>query len=157
MTLGRIICLGNRWRPEDAAGPLVYDRLALGPLPHGLEIVDGGLAGLDLLPWLEGANQVVFVDNVSGFGPTGRIMLLTAPEVARLAGPQFGHDSGLPYLLRILPTVCDGPLPRISILGLEGPPENREVIDRLAALALQLADAGTDGWSEMNAGPGEAG
>ena len=45
----RIICVGNRLVAADAAGPQVHDRLAGRPLPPGVELVDGGLQGLDLL------------------------------------------------------------------------------------------------------------
>ena len=45
----RIICVGNRHSAADAAGPLVYERLARMERPLDIEVIDGALAGLDLL------------------------------------------------------------------------------------------------------------
>ena len=50
----------------------VFDRLQeMQPLPAGIELIEGGLAGLNLLPLLERGGRVVFVDAVSGFYRTG--------------------------------------------------------------------------------------
>src|SRR5512136_1627319 len=107
----RIICIGNRYAAEDAAGPAVYDHLRRLTLPAGLELIDGGLAGLNLLRYLEGAEQVVFVDSVSGYGDPSRVLILGAKEVAALAGSRYEDSAGLAYLLRVLPEVCEGALP----------------------------------------------
>jgi len=40
----RIICIGNGYIPEDAAGHKVYDRILQQPLPHDIEVIYGGLA-----------------------------------------------------------------------------------------------------------------
>ena len=36
----RIICVGNRYRPEDSAGPMVYDQLVNDKLPKDIEVID---------------------------------------------------------------------------------------------------------------------
>lgn len=135
-----IVCIGNRYALQDAAGPLVYERLLHSELPPDVQVIDGGLAGLNLLRFVEGAERVVFVDQVSGFQNNGsQIVVLPAAEVAVLARGQYGHSSGLAFLLRVLPRVCEGAVPHIQLLGIEGDP-NARVIEQAAMLAIQIAN-----------------
>lgn len=136
----RIICIGNRYVTEDAIGSLVYERLRRSPLPDDVELFDGGLAGLNLLRLLEGVERVVFVDRTVGLGAGDEIVVLGAAQVATLAEGPFEHSAGLPYLLRMLPAVCEGPLPQIWLVGVETEtPEDERTIDEAASLALKLA------------------
>ena len=147
----RIICIGNRYVPEDAAGSQVYERLLQNTLPSDVQVIDGGLAGLNLLPFIEGAERVVFVDSVSGFGQydesrPGRsdrneIVVLKAADVTAMAESRYGHSAGLAYLLRVLPDVCDGIVPHILLVGIEGQ-SNKDTIDQAAALALKIVIGG---------------
>lgn len=114
-----IICLGNRYAAGDDIGLRVYDRLAGATLPEGMEVIDGGLLGLDLLQLMEGRRRVVFVDAVAGVTDIGSIVTLSQEQVAAYAGA-YGHGAGLPYLLRMLPEVCEPPLPEITLVGVEG-------------------------------------
>lgn len=134
----RIICVGNRHVRGDDFGPRVYDCLVARTLPAAVDIVDGGLAGLDLLRYLEDGRRVVFVDAVAGFAAPGGLVLLGAAEVARHCAGGFGHAAGLPYLLRVMPAVLDSPPPAVSVIGHEGAAGARTV--RAAArLALRIA------------------
>ncbi len=136
----RIICIGNRYVAEDAAGPAVYDYLRGLALPADLELIDGGLAGLDLLRYIEGAEQVVFVDSIAGHGEPGSVLVLPQNEVAALAGSRYDHAAGLPYLLRVLPDVCEGTPPAVQLVGVAGPADET-AIQAAAALALQIVGA----------------
>ncbi len=80
----RIICIGNRFVEEDSAGYQVFQELSLKPLPEDVELIDGGLAGLDLLRFIEGAEEVVFVDSISGFGSNGDLQLLEMVQLGSL-------------------------------------------------------------------------
>ncbi len=123
----------------DNAGPRVHDHLVRRRLPAGLEVVDGGLAGLNLLRLAEGARRLVFVDQVRGFAPPDAVVVLT--REAALAGggaAGFGHGGGLGYLLAALPAACEGPLPAVRVVGLEAPCTGAAVA-RAAALALAAA------------------
>ncbi len=137
----RIICIGNRYAPQDAAGSQVYERLLQSPLPPDVKVIDGGFAGLNLVRFVQGAEQVVFVDQVAGpddDGDTwGEVVVLEAADMDLLAESRHGHSAGLAYLLRILPEVCLGAVPRILVVGIRGQPDE-EIIDRAAALALQV-------------------
>ena len=135
-----IICLGNRLLPEDASGPAVFDSLQKLTLPKDIEIIEGGTAGLNLLPLLEKGGRVIFVDTVSGFTNDGEIILLDQKTLMQSAtNPRFGHDVGLPYVLSLLPKVCDGQMPQeLILIGLEGQCD-ASVIDRAAMLSVSIA------------------
>lgn len=136
--MNRIICIGNRLIHEDAAGPAVYDRLCGATLPDDVELVDGGLAGLDLLRFLDGAERVVFVDSVSGYGAPNEVLVLDADDVGAAAADRYDHAAGLPYLLRALPHVVEERAPEVVMVGVEGNPDDR-ALARAADLAVHLA------------------
>lgn len=127
----RIICIGNRYLAADAAGPRVYDHLAGQTLPGDVELIDGGIAGLNLLGLVEGAERVVFVDAVSGYTGQNRLVVLTPDQVPPSA-VVYDHAAGLPYLFSVLPHVCDR-MPEIYLVGIEGTPDNDMIADAAAA------------------------
>lgn len=55
----RIICLGNEYIRQDSAGLEVARKLALMSLPEDVEVVEGGLAGLDLLSLVENSERFI--------------------------------------------------------------------------------------------------
>jgi len=135
----RIICVGNRYRPEDSAGPMVYDQLVSDRLSGDIEVIDGGLAGLNLLRFMHGADRVVFIDAVNGFRPFGGVILLDAQDASRHADTIFGHNAGLAYFLRVLPEVHDGKLPEIFVVGIEGTPDSDKIL-KAAEVSLKIAN-----------------
>jgi len=136
-----VICLGNRYVPGDDVGCRVYDHLADGVTPPEVEIIDGGLCGLDLLRLVEGKRRVVFADAVAGIAESGGMVVLSRQQVADYAG-RYGHGAGLPYLLRLLPQVCRSPLPEIALVGAEGAVDDCTV-RALAERCLEIAIHGT--------------
>jgi len=140
-----IICLGNRLVAADAAGPAVFDCLAsLQPLPAGIELVDAGLAGLNLLPLLERGGRVVFVDAVQGYAGADEIVVLDQGDLQSVTDPgRYDHSAGLAYVVAVLPEVCEGEPPAEMVLvGLEGP-WSTATIGRAARMSLAIA---TKGW-----------
>ncbi|MBF0557482.1 MAG: hydrogenase maturation protease [Nitrospirae bacterium] len=134
----RIICIGNRYVRQDSAGPAVYDLLSQEELPADVELVDGGLAGLNLLGFFDDAELVVLVDNVSGFSSHNGTVVLEPEDIVPLAKNIYDHASGLPYLLRALPEVIEGNAPRIVVVGVEGDYDESVIADA-ARLALKTA------------------
>jgi hydrogenase maturation protease len=147
----RIICIGNRYVPEDAAGLRVYDQLVHMSLPQDIEVIDGGLAGLDLLQFIEGAERVVFVDRIVGFSQpqpgqgqwneSDAIVVLDTSDVTALATRRYDHTAGLAYLLRVLPMVCEGVIPSIQLVGIKSYPCD-EVVRKATEIALNIARKG---------------
>lgn len=147
----RIICIGNLLHARDAAGPAVYEYLQGMNLPPGVEVIEGAMAGLSLLPFLEQGGRVIFVDTVSGFAPPGTIVVLDQQAVIKtLDEDHYDHNAGLPYLLSVLPRVCEGELPEeIVLVGMEAEFDT-SIIKKAAELSLLIAvngyqETGCDG------------
>lgn len=65
-------------------------------LPPELEVVDGGTYGLDLLPYIEGRERVLFVDAVNFRKDPGYIGVLENEEIPALfAAKESLHHLGL--------------------------------------------------------------
>ena len=137
----RIICIGNRLVENDRAGIDVYDRLVLKKIPEHIELIEGGIAGLNLLCFLENVVNVVFVDAVCGFTAPGEIVVLNKEQIKNeIRDKHYGHYSGIAYLLTVLPKVCEGDLPRkIFLIGLEGRC-SPQTINRAADMAILIAE-----------------
>lgn len=166
----KIICIGNSLVAEDTMAMAVYDLLSAQKLPDSIELIEGGIAGLNLLSHLENAGNVVFVDTVSGFSPpetaglsetnchlrdksvsidtsynndcnsSGTIIILAQNEITEfLQDFHYGHNSGIAYLLSVLPMVCEGTLPNtVFLVGLEGKC-SRSTIEKAALITLKIA------------------
>jgi len=164
----KIICIGNRLIPEDSLAMAVYDLLTGSELNGDLymskqfhekiEIIEGGIAGLNLLAHLENSGNIVFVDTVSGFLPpenggswerstesSAEIIVLTQQEITdclQIDDCHYGHDSGIAYLLSVLPIVCEGSLPKsIFLVGLGGK-FSHEKIEQAAKTSIKIAQNG---------------
>ena len=134
----RILCLGNSLILEDRAGWLVYDRLARGVLPSGVQVIDAGLAGLGLLGHFEEAGRVILVDATSGLSDPGQVTLYDCTvALGRAEGVHYGHDGGLPYLLGALPAVLERLPAEILLVGLE-PPVGEAAVEKAVSLCLAL-------------------
>ena len=136
MKKSRIVCVGNRLVAEDSLGPAVFDRLKTLDLPPQIEVIDGGLLGLDLLPFFENAGRIVIVDAVCGFGDAGEVVVLEEDVFRSAADKQYDHAGGLGYLIRVLPQVLDW-VPDIFLVGVETP-HNDVSINEAGAVALSL-------------------
>ena len=135
-----VICLGNRYVAGDDVGCRVFDYLSHSALPEDLELIDGGLCGLDMLRLIEGRRRVVFVDAVAGISDAGAVAVMSQEQVAAYAG-RYGHGAGLPYLLRLLPQVCEAPLPEITLVGAESTGDE-SAIRTLAVRCMEVAALG---------------
>ena len=134
----RIICVGNRLVGSDEIGPRVCDYLARRGMPGTVSLIDGGLMGLDLLRFVEGARRVVFVDALPGFAPPGRPVVLDCSKALGEQPTGYGHDGGLACLLRMLPAVCESGQPEVFLVGAE-PPIRPDVVEQLGVMALSIA------------------
>ena len=76
-----VIGCGNRLRGDDAAGPLVVERLQKRGLPAGVRCLDAGTAGVDAVLAMRGAERVVLVDACSSGSAPGTICEVTPDEV----------------------------------------------------------------------------
>jgi len=88
-----VLGLGNLLLGDEGVGvhAIRYLQAQKVELPPEVELVDGGTAGLDLLPILEGAEQVIIVDAVRAGGAPGSIYRL-GPEALRARGQSKDKD-----------------------------------------------------------------
>jgi hydrogenase maturation protease len=140
MKKGRIICVGNLLLSADAAGMLVLHELRSRPLADEVEVVAGGLGGLDLLPWFEGCRRVVLVDRIVGFGPPDAVLHLELASILATCREEYSHSNGLLYLLHALPYLGLDPMPAVCVIGIEGSGRLHSV-RRAADLALEAVHA----------------
>jgi hydrogenase maturation protease len=137
----RIICIGNRYSSIDSAGIAVYEKLRdLNCLPPGVELIEGGTAGLNLLPHLELGGVIIFVDSVRGFTSPGSVILIQEDEIQNnLSTRSYDHGAGLEYLLTLLPRVYEKTLPEMILLvGIEGA-WTEKIINQAANMTIDLA------------------
>ena len=137
-----IICIGNRLLVDDSAALLVFDRLQQKALPDTLNVIEGGLMGLNLLPYLENGGRVIFVDTVSGFTQKGSLIVLGQEEIIATGAEHYDHTSSLAYVLSVLPKVCEGELPEeVVLIGIEGP-FTEELVEEAVNLSVSIAQNG---------------
>jgi len=108
----RVLGLGNVLMSDDGFGPFVVRVLeAAYDCPPGVEFVDAGTPGLDLTPFLLGADAVIFVDTVSSRGVPGEIRVYDRDAILRVP-PQArtgGHDPALKEALLTVAAASRGP------------------------------------------------
>ncbi len=96
-----VIGLGNVVLSDDGVGVRAVQRLQdRHPLGDGVELVEGGTAGLLLLPLLADARRVIIVDAIDTGAPAGTLVRLDGDDWA--SAFEFGmtpHDVGLVDLL----------------------------------------------------------
>ena len=137
----RVVCVGNRWRSDDAAGLEVGARLD-GTLPPSVDLVQREGEPTALLAAFEGADAVWLVDAVSSGREAGTLHRLDATE-QELPADVFQtstHHVGLAETVELARAL--GQLPRMTVVyGIEGAsfevgeqlsPEVAAVIDTVA-------------------------
>jgi hydrogenase maturation protease len=115
-----LIGLGNILMRDEGVGVHAVRYLeAHYEIPPGFEVVDGGTAGLDLLPFIENRDRVLFVDAVNFRREPGHLGVLQNQEIPALFGVKDSlHHLGLmdvlaaAQLLGVLP-------PEICLIGIQ--------------------------------------
>ena len=79
-----VLGVGNILLRDEGVGVRVVERLrAACAFPENVELVDGGTAGLDLLPVVEGVDQLIIIDTVKAGGPAGAIYRFTPDDIVQ--------------------------------------------------------------------------
>lgn len=137
-------------RGDDGIGPRVVEALLRRGLPDGVEALDAGAAGLELLNLLDGPQRVIVIDAADvGLAP-GQFVRFTSNDAHLLAATDTTsfHQAGLAEALA-LARALDRPLPEIVIFGVqpgsmewgEGlSPAVEGAVARVAEAVLQVLD-----------------
>ncbi len=96
-----VVGIGNLLMGDDAVGVKVVEMLRQGyEFPPDVLIIDGGTKSIELLPWIEDARRVIFVDAVDLGDPPGTIREVTGEAVAECFENKLSvHQIGLPDLI----------------------------------------------------------
>jgi hydrogenase maturation protease len=108
----RVVGLGNVLMGDDGFGPFVIEALTAGyELARNVTAIDLGTPGLDLAPFLIGADTVIVIDTVRADGPIGTLRLYRRHEILKHAPQQrLGpHDPGFKQALLTLDFAGCGP------------------------------------------------
>jgi hydrogenase maturation protease len=101
----RVLALGNVLMGDDGFGPFVVESLgATYDLPDNVTAIDLGTPGLDLTPFLSGADVAIVVDTVRAAGAPGTIRVYRREELFQQGAPmRLGpHDPGFAQSLLTL-------------------------------------------------------
>ena len=92
-----VLALGNSLRGDDGAGPAVLERLAAAGVPPGVELIDGGLAGLETALHLQHRRRAIILDAADFGAPPGtwRRVRLDDVKLAPPPGTPALHAAGL--------------------------------------------------------------
>jgi hydrogenase maturation protease len=142
-----IIGCGNLLLKDEGVGVHLIEYLKKINLPKDIELVDGGTAGLDLLPFIKDAEKVVIIDAVCAGGSPGEIYCFNPSDFETDSSLKVSlHDVTLKDVFRIMQKL--GPVPKIRIIGIEPEdmdigtdlsPDLKEKLPKLAELALKVA------------------
>ena len=148
-----VLGLGNILLRDEGVGVRVVEALAERyVLPAGIEVVDGGTAGMDLLDTLAGCAHLLICDAVRTGGPPGSMVKLAGDQVPALFQTRYSpHQLGLSDLLATLTLTGEAPATLILIgivpadlgLGLELSPAVTAVVGQaIEYLAAELRGLG---------------
>jgi hydrogenase maturation protease len=112
--------IGNIFMADDGFGVEVAQRLSGRELPRGVDVVDFGIRGMDLVFALgEGYDVAVFVDAVPRGEPPGTLFVIE-PQLGELEGPVTLDAHGMDPVKVLALASQLGPVPeRIVVVGCE--------------------------------------
>lgn len=141
-----VVGIGNLLLKDDGFGIHCVRRLYEIGVPAGVELLDGGTSGLDLITPFSKADKVIVIDAVKGGGEPGNIYRFNADEVTPERMPLTSmHQLNLHEVIAVAKTLKTMP-PEIIVYGvepqaievdLELSPEVAAQVDKVCELVLQ--------------------
>ena len=146
-----MVGIGNLIMTDDAAGIHAVGALRTHyDFPEGVELIDGGTKGIELLPYLEGAARMMLIDAVDFREPPGTIRMIEGDEIKAFLDLKFSvHQIGIPDMLFALEFKGIKP-PEMCLLGIQPAsletgtrmtPEVDRAFDSLITAALEKLTA----------------
>ncbi|KGK97692.1 hypothetical protein LI82_07880 [Methanococcoides methylutens] len=143
----RIIGCGNTLMGDDGVGIRVVETLKKERtgIPEGIDILDAGVCGLDILNLLEGVDKVIIIDSVVGSGLTkkGSILRFDLEDLLNKDSEHVGifsaHDIGISDILAIGKHVQE--LPEVIVFGIEIGEINHDLSMDLSPEVLAAVDS----------------
>lgn len=152
----RVLGLGNVLMGDDGIGPYVIEALTSAyEFPPNVSVIDVGTPGLDLAPFLMGADAVIVLDTVRSDGQPGALRTYSRDAILKHAPAQrLGpHDPGFKQTLLALDFAGLGPR-EVTLVGVIpqstapcarlSPPVRASVARAVAAVAAELKHLGAE-------------
>jgi hydrogenase maturation protease len=119
-----VLGIGNILLKDEGIGVRVAEKMKEMSLPEDVEVIDGGIKGLDLLYYIEGREKVIVVDAVKAGAPPGTLFRFTDKDLAAKKGVlRSAHGIDFSDVVSIADFL--GNKPEIIFLGIE--PEDLSV------------------------------
>lgn len=114
-----VLGLGNILLRDEGVGVRVIEALAQRyVLPAGVQVVDGGTVGMDLLDTLAGCDHLLICDAVKTGAPPGSVVKLVDGQVPALFQTRYSpHQIGLSEVLATL-TLTDEAPAAVTLIGI---------------------------------------
>lgn len=146
-----ILGIGNILLKDEGIGVRVVEAMQDFALPEGVELVDGGTSGADLVELLADRRKVIVIDAIDAQHPPGTILRMTLEDILPAAGDSISlHQFGLADSLvmgRQMGVLADevviiGVQPNEISPGLELTPELAAMIPRVIEIVLGELEGG---------------
>lgn len=136
-----VLGLGNPLMGDDGTGLAALERLRDGwAVPPGVELVDGGTWGMNLLPVIEDATHLLLLDAIRAGMPPGTKVVLSRSEIPRMFATKLSpHQIDMREVLALAELRGRLPIDTVA-LGLQpervefGEPLSRRVEAKLGQL-----------------------
>jgi hydrogenase maturation protease len=113
-----ILGIGNILLRDEGVGVHAVRLLAEQALPPGIDILDGGTSGADLVDHLDGRTKVVVIDAALGDGAPGTVYRCEGDELIEQTSALSLHEFGLVESLRLAKQLGCSP-GRVIVLGIQ--------------------------------------
>jgi hydrogenase maturation protease len=134
-----VVGLGNPLMGDDGVGIAAMERLGEQyEIPEGVQLIDGGTWGMNLLPVLESAGNIIFLDAIRIGGEPGTIVELEQDQLPRMLSHKMSpHQIDLREVLAL--AMLRGNLPnQLAAIGVE--PERVEMRMDMTASVTSAID-----------------
>jgi hydrogenase maturation protease len=146
-----VLALGNELLSDDAVG--LHVLRSLGGPPPGVEYLDGGTKGIELLGAIAGRRRLIILDAVQLGAEPGTVHVLDDDELRRLRARRAttAHEGNALELLAV--AELSGDLPeRVTVIGIE-PGNLRTGLALSPRVAASLPTAGSQVIAAVLHGP----
>lgn len=98
-----VLGIGNILLQDEGVGVRAAEQIQQRyEIPEGVQVLDGGTMGLDLITCLEGVEQLLVIDAVQASVPPGSIIRLVNEEIPAFLGQKISpHQIGLSDILSV--------------------------------------------------------
>ncbi len=114
-----VVGVGNSIQMDDGVGIHVLRELQKYDLPEEVDLFDGGTLGIDLMPYLEGKEKLIFIDSVKAEQKPGTIFRFQPTDLDFDDTPKTSvHQIGLIESLQMISMIGKAP-DKIVIFGIQ--------------------------------------